>query len=700
MTIHLRRMLRLIAAVALAITGVVTANLSTQGRQERASVLVGGREAVKGEVLVQFRDGASAFEQARAAEEIDADEVESLGAPRTKRIRARQMPTAELLARLRNNPDVEFVEPNYIIRISAAPNDPYFGNLWGLFNIGQDYGGIGLAGADVDATLAWDVSTGSRASVIGVVDTGIDYAHPDLAANIWTAPSAFSVTIGGLVINCAAGTHGFNAITNSCNPMDDNSHGTHVAGTIGAVGNNGVGVVGLNWRASIMALKFLDSSGTGTLANAIKAIEFAVQTKAVLGTDTADVRVLSNSWSGDGFSQSLLNQINRANTANMLFVAAAGNSAVDNDIQPQYPASFSAPNIIAVAATNNLDERAWFSNYGATTVHLGAPGVAILSTTPNNSYAAFNGTSMATPHVSGAAALLLSACSLTTAGLKAAILNAVDPIPSMAGMTTTGGRLNVNNAIRACAPSPTVSVPNVVGLPHPAAVTSLTGAGLAVGMVTAEWSATVPAGTVMSQNPAGGTSVAVGSAVTLTVSAGPATGRVNVAAAANGGTALASSFLGAGYAPAGALDGNRRGEPWGGGTGWQDGTPSAGPDWLEIHFAGAQTINEVDVFSVQDAYTAPVEPELGQTFSLYGVTEFHVEYWTGTEWTLVRGGVNAGNRQVWRQLVFTPVTTTAIRITVTGTIDPWTRLTEVEAYTTTATTAVPETASRPASLRR
>jgi hypothetical protein len=286
---------------------------------------------------------------------------------------------------------------------------------------------------------------------------------------------------------------------------------------------------------------------------------------------------------------------------------------------------------------------------------------------------------------------------LTTAGLKAAILNTVDPIPSMAGITTTGGRLNVNNANRACAPSSTVSVPNVVGLPQAAAATSLTGAGLAVGAVSTQSSATVPAGTVMSQNPAGGTSVAVGSAVNLTVSTGPATGRVNVAAAANGGTALASSFLGAGYAPAGALDGNRRGEPWGGGTGWQDGTPNAGPDWLEIHFAGAQTINEVDVFSVQDAYSAPVEPVLGQTFSLYGVTEFHVEYWTGTEWTLVRGGVNAGNRQVWRQLVFTPVTTTAIRITVTGTIDPWTRLTEVEAYagTPVATVIAPNVVGLP-----
>jgi subtilisin family serine protease len=677
------------ALSVLAITALVAVDLSTQGRRGRASVLVDGREAVDGEVLVQFRDQADVFEQARAADEIDADEVESLGRRGNKRMRARSMHMEELLARLRANPDVEFVEPNYIIRLSALPNDPGFGNLWGLFNFGQDYGGVGVAGSDIDATLAWDVSTGNRANVIGIVDTGVDYNHPDLAANVWTAPSAFSVTVGGVVINCAAGTHGFNAITNSCNPIDDNDHGTHVAGTIGAVGNNGVGVVGLNWTASMMALKALDRTGSGTTANAIKAIEFAVQAKAVLGTNVANVRVLSNSWTGDAFSQSLLNEINRSNTANMLFVAAAGNSGLNNDISPTYPASFSAPNIIAVAATNNLDQRASFSNYGATTVHLGAPGVAILSTTINGTYSTFSGTSMATPHVSGAAALVLSACSLTTAGLKATILNTVDPIPAMAGVTTTGGRLNVNNAIRSCAPSSTVNVPNVAGLTQAAATTSLTTAGLAVGTVTTASSATVPAGSVISQTPGSGTSVAVGSAVNLTVSSGPAGTRVNVAATANGGSALASSFYNASYPAAGALDGNRRG--WGGGTGWNDGTPNAGPDWLEIHFVGAQPITEVDVFSVQDAYTAPVEPVLGQTFSLYGVTDFQVEYWTGTQWALIPGGAIVGNTQVWRQLLFTPVTTTAIRITVTRTPDGWTRLTEVEAYTTApgSTVSVP-----------
>ena len=681
MRLYVSRPLRLVVTVALAMTALVTADLSTQGRRPGARVLIDGREAVDGEVLVQFRDAAAVFEQSRAADEIEADEVEALGRRGTRRMRARRMGTAEVLARLRANPDVEFAEPNYIVRLSASPNDPAFGNLWGLFNSGQDFGGAGVAGADVDVTRAWDVSVGSRRNVIGVVDTGIDYNHPDLAANVWTAPAAFSVTIGGLVINCAAGTHGFNAITNTCNPMDDNNHGTHVAGTIGAVGNNGMGVAGLNWTASMMALKFLDSTGSGTTANAIKAIEFAVQAKAVLGTAIADVRVLSNSWGGTGLSQSLLNEINRANAANMLFVAAAGNSGLNIDVSPSYPASFQAPNVVAVAASNNRDQKASFSNYGATTVHLGAPGAAILSTTRNNTYSAFSGTSMATPHVSGAAALVLSACSLTTAGLKAAILNGVDPIPAMAGITTTGGRLNVYNAIRSCAAGSTVSVPTVVGLTQAAAAARLSSAGLALGTISTTASPTVPAGSVISQNPASGTSVAVGSAVGLTVSVGPPATRVNVAATANGATALASSFYGAGFAPAGAIDGNRRGAPWGSGTGWNDGTPNARPDWLEIRFARAQPITEVNVFSLQDAYWAPTEPVLGQSFSLYGVTDFLVQYWTGTQWALVPGGSIAGNTQVWRQLRFSPITTAAIRITVTGARSAWTPLAEVEVFT-------------------
>ncbi|HEX8748227.1 MAG TPA: S8 family serine peptidase, partial [Pyrinomonadaceae bacterium] len=303
-----------------------------------------------------------------------------------------------------------------------------------------------------------------------------DYNHPDLAANMWSAPIPFFVTIGGQTIRCEAGTHGFNAITKTCDPMDEYNHGTHVAGTIGATGNNGAGVAGVNWTSSIMALKFIDATGSGTLSDAIDAIEFAIQAKATFAGG-ANVRVLSNSWGWNGeSSQALLDQINRAEGSDMLFVASAGNGggdliSDDNDAMPFYPASYDAPNVISVAATDNQDTLAPFSNYGVSSVDLGAPGVLVLSTTLGGGYDWWSGTSMASPHVSGAAALLLSRCALDTAALKSAILDNVDSTSSLAGITATGGRLNVNRALRSCtsvSAAPAIELANVYdGITYP-----------------------------------------------------------------------------------------------------------------------------------------------------------------------------------------------------------------------------------------
>jgi subtilisin family serine protease len=368
-----------------------------------------------------------------------------------------------MLAFLRSHPAVEYVEPNYIVRAVATANDTQFGNLWGLRNTGQTVNGVlgGSPGADIHATGAWDISTGSRANVVGVIDTGIDYNHTDLGANAWTAAASFTVTIGGATITCAAGSHGFNAIARTCDPLDDNDHGSHVSGTIGAVGNNSLGVAGVNWTASIMGSKFLDATGSGTLANAIDAIEFTIQAKAA---GAANVRILSNSWGGGGYSQALLDEINRAKANDILFVAAAGNSGLNNDSWAFYPADYTywgATNIIAVAATDNNDHLASFSNYGPTLVHLGAPGVNILSTTRGNTYQYFSGTSMATPHVSGAAALILSKCTLTTAALKTTILNNVDVVSGLSGRVATNGRLNVDKALRSCTPAAPVAPTNL-----------------------------------------------------------------------------------------------------------------------------------------------------------------------------------------------------------------------------------------------
>ncbi|PYU36249.1 MAG: hypothetical protein DMG28_01050 [Acidobacteria bacterium] len=415
--------------------------LWAQNRGKNKTEFFRGKEAATNEVLVKFRPTTfQSVLEAQAAGEVD--ESEWVGGTGLLRLHSSRKNVATLVSELSARSDVEYAEPNYIVHTTAIPNDPRFGELWGLQNTGQIIqASAGVPGADIKATAAWDISTGSRANVAAVIDTGIDYRHPDLAANVWSAPAAFTVTIGGQSITCPAGSHGFNAITNVCDPLDDNNHGSHVSGTIGAVGNNGTGVVGVNWTASIMGSKFLDAAGSGTTANAINAIEFAVQAKAAFAaTSGANVRVLSNSWGGGAFSQALLDEINRANANDMLFVAAAGNSSSNNDVIPHFPSSYNAPNVVAVAATDNTDSLAFFSNVGPSSVHLGAPGVDVLSTTIGGNFAFLSGTSMATPHVSGAAVLVLSKCALNTASLKTLLLNNVDPIPSLAGRTVTGGR--------------------------------------------------------------------------------------------------------------------------------------------------------------------------------------------------------------------------------------------------------------------
>lgn len=427
---------------------------------QRASRLerqtVNGRDVVAREVLVKFREGVEPPELSAIAADTDALAVEPLGRAGVLRLQSRSLSADALLQRLTRRPDVLYAEPNFIVQAIAEPNDPHFAQLWGLRNIGQAINGLpGIAGADIDATSAWDLTLGSTATVVAIIDTGIDYTHPDLAANVWSAPAAYTVSINGRSIACAAGTHGFNAITRKCDPMDDHHHGTHVAGTIGAAGDNGRGVVGVNWTAQMMGIKFLDADGSGTTADAIAAVEFAIAVRdAFAASGGANVRVLSNSWGGPDFSQALLDEVNAANDADILVVAGAGNSSFDNDLLPFYPASFDAQNVIAVAATTSTDQMAWFSNYGPSSVHLGAPGEDILSTTIGNTYAFASGTSMATPHVSGAATLVLSRCSLDTPSLKETLLGSVDPLPALTGITVSGGRLNINSALHACTAPP------------------------------------------------------------------------------------------------------------------------------------------------------------------------------------------------------------------------------------------------------
>ncbi len=351
-----------------------------------------------------------------------------------------------------SNPLVEYAQLNYTLSIEATPNDPQFDQMWGLENTGQSGG---VVDADIDASTAWNVHTGSGNTVVAVIDTGVDYTHPDLAANIWINADEIP---GDGIDNDGNGYvddyHGYDFFNHDGNPMDDQGHGTHVAGTIGAVGNNGIGVTGINWDVQLMALKFLGSNGSGTTADGIEAILYAVDNGA---------HVINASWGGDPYSQMLFDAIATAQANNVIFVAAAGNGDIfgigqDNDEIPFYPANYDLDNIVSVAAVDRFDDLAFFSNYGATTVDLAAPGVDILSTTMGGGYGLNTGTSMAAPHVTGVLALVRDAApEWTYRQIIDQVLNNVDPLPQLQFLTITGGRLNAANALPLMRPEIQVS---------------------------------------------------------------------------------------------------------------------------------------------------------------------------------------------------------------------------------------------------
>lgn len=354
----------------------------------------------------------------------------------------------QVIARYMADPNVEYVEPNFRYYVDTTPNDPYFGQLWGLQNLGQEINGKpgGVAGADLNVLKAWDVTTGSDEIVVGVVDTGIEYTHPDLAANMWVnegeIPDNNIDDDGNGVID---DVYGYNAVDNSGDPLDDNDHGTHCAGTIGAVGDNDQGVVGVAWKVKLMALKFLSADGSGTLNNAIEAIDYAIEMKK----RGVNIRVLSNSWGGGDYSRALHDAILEANKAGILFVAAAGNSSLNTDAHPHYPSAYDAENVLSVAALSNQDKLAVFSNYGAKTVDVAAPGVDIYSTVTGGGYEYFSGTSMATPHVSGLAALLLARDSnLKPKQIIDRLIKTSTAVSSLKGRCVAGGRVDAYQALK------------------------------------------------------------------------------------------------------------------------------------------------------------------------------------------------------------------------------------------------------------
>ncbi|MGI8981907.1 MAG: S8 family serine peptidase, partial [Pirellulaceae bacterium] len=364
------------------------------------------------------------------------------------------------LAVYRADPLVVYAQPNYRVHAQLTPNDPGFGNLWGLHNTGQT---AGTPDADIDAPEAWGNWTGNGSTIVAVIDTGVDYTHPDLAGNMWTNPGEI---LGDLLDNDLNGIiddyYGANFIgsgTPTGNPFDDHYHGTHVAGTIGAIGSNGVGVTGVSWDVQIMAIKFLDAGGGGYTIDAIEGLNYAVSKGAMIS---------NNSWGGGPYDQGLYDAIRSAGLQGHVFIAAAGNSGVNADVSPMYPAAYNLDNIISVAATDHNDARASFSNYGATSVDLGAPGVDIYSTMPNNTYGYLSGTSMASPHVAGVAALIRDLHPAWSAQqVKDQLLTMADQIFALGGITVTGGRLNAAAAVTGTPPpdttGPRISAQSPVG---------------------------------------------------------------------------------------------------------------------------------------------------------------------------------------------------------------------------------------------
>lgn len=338
---------------------------------------------------------------------------------------------------LSSNTLVDYAEPNYIYHAIKTPNDTDFAKQWGLKNT------MTIASkVDIDAEKAWDITTGSEQVIVAIIDSGMDYNHPDLKDNAWMNEAEANGKPGvdddnnGYVDDI----HGINAIAGGVNPLDDNGHGSHCAGTIGGTGNNGLGIVGINWKVKMIGLKFLGADGAGTLEAAVKAIDYAVKMGA---------RVLSNSWGSYGSSQALQEAIERSNKAGAIFIAASGNDGTNNDVKPLYPASYPVANVVAVAANDTNGSIAGFSNWGKKTVHLSAPGVGIHGIWKSGEAKAASGTSMAAPFVSGVAALVLAhEPSLTNLELKDRLLRTVKPLASVRGLASTGGMVNALYALQ------------------------------------------------------------------------------------------------------------------------------------------------------------------------------------------------------------------------------------------------------------
>jgi subtilisin family serine protease len=436
-------------------------NSVTTRSVEKATVTMRGSGESEPEVLVKFKPHVSISEIRKITSKLNdrvedkieivrgltaIDDLDNADATQTAAV-------YESLSDL-----VEYAQPNYEIRFDppkyrdvsehpdvnelaeGSPNDPLFTDQWALSNLGQ---GGGKANADVAALKAWKKTRGSSEVVVAVLDTGVDYTHGDLASNMWFRPDGVPA-YNDAELGTLNDRRGFNAASNFSDPMDDNGHGTHCAGVIGAEGNNELGIAGLNWDVQIMPLKFLGRGGFGSTKDAIEAINYAVDRKK----NGVNLRIISASWGSTQYSKALEDAIRAAGDEGILFVAAAGNSSSDNDKRKHYPSNYELPNVVSVAALDSSDLLASFSNFGAKSVHVAAPGKEIVSTWLNDGYREASGTSMATPHVAGIAALILAAePDLSVKELRERLLKSYDPLDLLNGRIFSAGRVNAAKAL-------------------------------------------------------------------------------------------------------------------------------------------------------------------------------------------------------------------------------------------------------------
>ena len=471
-----------------------------------SNVLDSNRPHAPDRLIVRFKSSnASGSVSEMAASETNSiagasirKDFSQIGVPGLAIMQVPEGNLSQAMSAYKQNTNVEYVEPDYVLQTpdltanesvvqsssAVTPNDPYYGDLWGLHNTGQS---SGTSGVDIDGPDAWGLTTGSSDVTIAVVDTGVEYTHPDLSANMWINSNDPVNGVDDDGNGYIDDYRGWDFANKDNDPLDDYGHGTHCAGIIGAVGNNGIGVTGVNWNVKIMPLKFLDSSGSGYTSDAISAILYANK----MGAD-----VISCSWGGSGVTRSLKDAIDASSAVVLCAAGNGGSDGVgdDNDATPFYPASYSSSNLLSVASITNTNARSSFSNYGLMSVDLGAPGSKIESTYLNQKYAYLSGTSMATPYVAGVAGLLLSKePGLLNTQVISRIMSSTDAVPDLSGKTVSGGRVNAYRALSGAIATPTATAtatPTVTATATPTATATATPTVTATATPTATATAT------------------------------------------------------------------------------------------------------------------------------------------------------------------------------------------------------------------